>query len=668
VHSIKNRWNDLSITKKLFAVFGVMAFLIGFELLILSFAMGTMSSVRAFIEGEALWSKAQKDAVHSLQSYLATENFQYYENYKKNLAVPLGDRAAREEIQKAQPRQNVIREGFLQGGLHPDDIEGMVRLLTRFQNVHYIHEAIIHWSAADLILDELMHLADEINMKIQLKKTLTNDEYQFYSDQLDDINYRATVVESKFSATLAAGSRWLENALFLTLLCIVLTVEATGFFFTFSFSRNLSKGLQDLTDAAGDIGRGQFDKKVKVRSKDELGRLARSINKMGDELKSNVGRRLEAENLNQIKSSFLANMSHEIRTPLGLIIGFAALLENENLDSEKRNKYLEIIKKSGENLTDIINDILDISKVESGHLTIKKEDVFLLEILTDLKKLLQLRADEKGLDLQFNFETDIPRHIHTDPVRLRQVLLNVLGNAIKFTDSGRVALNVSIAHDLLIFDVFDSGHGIPQDDFDLIFEAFRQSDNSYTRKQGGTGLGLPLSKHLAHILGGDLVLKKSQPKVGSHFQLTVKYEPALKVPMTSDATITKDKKGEELNLFGRKILIVDDSHENRILIEAILKKWGCSIEMAENGKESLQKIKECSYDLVLMDLQMPVMSGIDATLAIRRKGYTMPIVALTAHAMKEVSEQCESSGFSGFISKPIRMDKLVQTVASLLRA
>ncbi|MCB9072018.1 MAG: response regulator [Bdellovibrionaceae bacterium] len=601
--------------------------------------------------------------MHALQGYLINENEEYFYRYRALMEIPLGDRSARLEIESATPQKDVLYAGFVKGKIHPDDIPGMVHLLTRFQKVFYIQTAMKYWRQGDLIIAELQALADAIQKRLQKDaKPLLVDEYEFFSNKLDSINIRATEVETKFSSTLAAGSRWIERLIFLILLFLVSTVELIGLVCTFSFGRSLSKGLKDLANAASDIGRGAFEQKVCVRSQDELGLLAIAINKMGEQLKLNVGRRQEAENLNQTKSTFLANMSHEIRTPLGLIIGFAGLLENEHLDPAKRQKYLDIIKRSGESLIDIINDILDISKVESGHLTIKKENVSLIELLNDLRRFLQFRAQEKGLDLQLTYSNDLPKHIYTDSIRLRQILLNVLGNAIKFTHQGYVALKVGFKNDYLIFDIFDSGYGVPAKDTELIFEAFRQSDSSYTRKQGGTGLGLPLSKHLAHMLGGDLVLKESTVGVGSHFQITIKYEQ----PEGMGSAQKSPVRTTELNLTGFKILVVDDNKENRLLIEAILKKWGCVVDLAENGHESLIKVEMNPYDLVLMDLQMPVMSGLDATRELRNQGYQKPIVALTAHAMKEVLEQCKDVGFSDFVSKPIRMDILVQTIARLL--
>lgn len=666
VKRFNKKWSDLAIGHKLLSIFGLMALLICLELAALSFSMNTLSAVRAFVQGEALWSKAQKDALNSLQAFLVTKEPRYFSDFHRHLQVPLGDRIARNELLAPSNDKSRIIYGFIQGKIHPDDIQSMILLLQRFKKTSFIKDALEAWGQGDELLSELIDTGKKIDGDI--KKGIDIKNSTSYFEHLNDINYRATEIESRFSASLASGSRWIEKILFSILLTLVLTVEACGLLLTFQFSRNLSHGLRQLGDVAKKIGQGEFNTLAKIDSGDELGRLAESINTMAHELKINIGRREDAENLNQTKSSFLANMSHEIRTPLGLIIGYAGLLENNNVNFADKKKYLDIIKKSGENLTDIINDILDISKVEAGHLTIHKEIFSLTELLADLKKLLILKADEKHIELKFFGDTDVPEFIYSDPIRLRQILLNILGNAIKFTDFGSVTLNVSTTHNLLIFDIKDTGPGILPNDQEKIFEAFQQGENSYSKKRGGTGLGLPISKHLAQMLDGDLVLKPGHSPTGSHFQITIKKEDFeyQKLLQAKDQNATLKRPQTTLDLANVRILIVDDSPENLYLVEALLSRWGCKIEKAMSGIECLKKIldEKKIYDIILMDLQMPDMNGFETTHKLRQKGLETPIIALTAHAMKEVSSQCNNSGFSNFISKPIRTDILIKIIKS----
>lgn len=655
-------WRDLPVARKLYTVFGIMAFLIGFELLVLSFAMNTLSSVRAFVAGEGHWSKAQKDAINSLHKYIITSDSRYYLKYKKFLEIPEGDKEGLIEVEKTNPDKAKLYRGFLKGRNHRDDIEGMVKLLRRFSNIKYIEEAITAWKAANNELNKLTVLAEEIHQEIQ-KGDLTEAKIKEAVIKLDIINDDLTVLENRFSDSLSEGSRWLEGWLFFILLLLVLTVEVTGLTFTMTFSHHLSKVLKKLTVAADQIGAGDFEQRVDIESKDELGQLAASINKMAQQLKSNVGLRKEAEHSSKVKSLFLANMSHEIRTPLSSIMGFAELLKNDNLSKEDKHKYLEVIQSAGENLSNVINDILDISKVESGHLTIEIDNFSLLKLLDDLKNLTRFKCNEKGVYLKFIIDEKLPNFIKTDPIRLRQVLLNLLSNAIKFTDSGEIRLVAYTKNGMLIFDVFDTGMGIPQEDQSLIFQRFRQSDNSLNRKHGGTGLGLPLSRHLTHLLGGNLELVHSEINKGSHFRAQIHYEIVREAEVERIAS-TRDERAQKVELAGLKLLIAEDSEEIRMLLDVILNQWGCVVDFAEDGVVALDKVKSNQYDIILLDIQMPRMNGFETVKKMRKELHVdSPILAQTAHAMREEKEKCLASGFDDVITKPIKMEELVRMLA-----
>lgn len=656
-----------TISNKILSVFIVMTLLISLELFVLSFAMNTLSAVRALVEGEALWSKAQKDAVHSLQGFLSTGDETYYALFNNHLKIPLADRKVRQELKKANPDHAHMYRNFLLGGIHPEDIDGIIKLLHRFGTNFHIQKAMEYWREGDLVIDDMIALAKQIEVVIKAEREMTDNEYNNFFSQLEKLNRQATIAETKFSASLSNGSRWLEGTLFVGLLILVITVEFSGLCFIYVFNRRISRGLTELLGAAKKIGLGKFDDRITVRSQDEIGILGSAINEMSSQLKSNISRRREAENLSHVKTVFLANMSHEIRTPLGLIIGFASFLENEGVDAQSKKKYANIIKTSAENLTDIINDILDISKVESGHLTIHTEDTEIKDVLMSLQKFVQLRADEKGLELELIFNDNFPQRAHTDAVRVRQILLNVLSNAIKFTDKGKIVLEAALCDNKLTFEIRDSGVGIPPTDRDLIFEPFRQVDQSCNRRNGGTGLGLPLSKHLAELLGGDLVLKESHLGQGSVFCATIDYIPAREATLPSLKSVPKIPVIEETEICGKSVLVADDSPENRLLIGTILRKWGCRVDLVENGEQCVKLASERSYDIILMDLQMPVLDGWEATQMLRKSGLRIPIVALTAHAMREVADSCQASGFSGFVSKPVRIDKLLDTMQRLLQ-
>jgi PAS domain S-box-containing protein len=380
-----------------------------------------------------------------------------------------------------------------------------------------------------------------------------------------------------------------------------------------------------------------------------------------------------AEEASAMKSAFLANMSHEIRTPLGAVLGFSELLMSQDLTVSEKVNSLEVIKRNGRLLSNLINEILDLSKVEAGRLEIEKVAVSISEVLSEVGNFLNLEASEKGIALTMVAEGALPEAILTDPLRLRQILINVIGNAIKFTDRGFVQVKVrlysdSLARTLLGIDVKDTGAGISAEQAAKLFTPFTQADASTTRKFGGTGLGLVLSKKLANILGGDVVLKESTPGVGSTFSISIDPGDVEKVFFRS--TDFQEKKivsfplaKPSASLRNLKILLVEDSHDNQVLIQKLLRLAGAQIEIANNGREALEKVKQGDFNLVLMDLQMPEMDGFEATRRLRAHGFDKPIIALTAHAMKEERKRCLENGFDDHLSKPVDNEALLRTLS-----
>lgn len=699
-HSFVNGWRNLSVAKKLYTVVGVMALLIASELLTLLFAMNTLSAVRAFVVGEGLWTKSQKDAIHSLYQYALRGEERHYQDFKNDLRIQLGDRMARQELMKPNFDREVVRAGFIQGDNHPNDIDGMIRLITRFDNISYIKEAIAAWTRSDNLFDELQVIAEEIHQTIR-KRGKNSPKIDKALRRVAAINSQLTKEEVIFSSSLGAGSRWLENLLMMVLAFTVLTVEGTGLFLTWNFSRGLSRTLKELQDTTDQVGKGNFDHLAPVHSQDELGQLASSINQMILDLKRNAQDRQQAsqrlEKLNneleervrlrtyelqtakeaadvasEAKSSFLANMSHEIRTPLGVILGFTELMANDDMSSEERANSVEIIKRNGALLSTIINDILDLSKVEAGKLDIEKENIPFVEIVTEIDSLLTLQATNKGIKLSVSSDGPIPTLLHTDPYRLRQILLNIVGNAIKFTQRGSVDVTVRLNDNTgkLSFLVKDTGKGIDEDQAKKLFAPFTQADVSTTRQFGGTGLGLALSKKLANVLGGDVRLVESELDKGSTFEITIdpghpenahllNFEPR---KLGSSSTQTLSPRLDNL-----KVLAVDDSFDNQAIVAYFLRAAGAEVDTAENGAQAVQKAMKGNYDVILMDLQMPIMDGHEAIIRLRRDGYTRPVIALTAHAMKEERKRCLENGFNEHLSKPIEKEILLRTMTQFRR-
>jgi len=368
------------------------------------------------------------------------------------------------------------------------------------------------------------------------------------------------------------------------------------------------------------------------------------------------------------KSEFLATMSHEIRTPLTAIIGFAEASLDSDQTIQDRILNIKTIIRSGKHLLKIINDVLDLAKIEAKRFEIETLKVSLFEILSDVDTIVKSQAKDKGLSFKIEYEFPLPEIIETDPLRLKQILINLVNNAIKFTDTGQVLAKV--AYDakigILRFNVVDSGIGMTPEQLNKIFSPFTQADSSTTRKYGGTGLGLSVSKELAKKLGGDLTAQSSI-HMGSQFELTISTgKEASRVMFQSVQQLPKLKEEENekivstcrVTAYHGKVLLAEDNPDNQRLLAHLIGKLGPDLDIAENGKIAIDMAAANEYDLVLMDMQMPVMGGLEAVTHLRAYGYKRPIVALTANAMRKDREECFRAGCDDFLTKPIERKEL----------
>jgi len=470
-------------------------------------------------------------------------------------------------------------------------------------------------------------------------------------------------------------------------------IVALGIVITIVVVRRLLTPVADLVATTTAIADGDLRKRASVTAVGEIGDLARAFNHMADRLQESYEsiektveeRTAELIRANKAKSDFLANMSHEIRTPMTAILGFSENLLEPDLPESDRLDAIRTIHRNGEHLLSLINDILDITKIEAGKLQLERIRCSPFEVVAEIQSLMRVRADAKGLYFKVDHVGRIPETFETDPGRLRQILINLIGNAIKFTERGGVRLMMCLvnhegAEPMMHFDVIDTGIGMDPDQAAKVFNPFTQADETMARKFGGTGLGLSISKRLAQMLGGDITVD-SQPGHGSTFTVSIATGPLDGVEMIDrprQRAVEETRQSanaltpEQPSLPGSRVLLAEDGPDNQRLISFVLGQAGAEVVVVENGQLAVDQATQAGrdgkpFDVVLMDMQMPVLDGYAATRLLRSKGYAGPILALTAHAMANDRQKCIKAGCDAYATKPIDRAKLVALVAQHAR-
>ena len=477
-----------------------------------------------------------------------------------------------------------------------------------------------------------------------------------------------------------------RNAI-LTVLLITLAAVTSGAFFA---ARGITQPIERLTQAVRAFSEGRMDVRVgakMAKSRDEIGVLAAGFDQMATQISDQVNfleqrvhertqqlaeyaeqmdnARKEAERANQAKTIFLTSMSHELRTPLNAILGFAQVMERDKTLNAKQHDHVGIIMRSGEHLLGLINDVLEMSKIESGQTTLNESVFDLPELLRGIEEMMQVRANARQLQLLFEWDDDLPRYIRTDEGKLRQILINLVGNGIKFTKEGGVAVRVAAAADQgLIVEVEDTGHGIAPEEMDKLFKPFIQTESG-RQNQEGTGLGLALSRQFAQLMGGDIAVR-SQIGHGTTFTVTIRYELASATDLPQQEAPRRVRAIDPDDTREYRILVVDDKWENRHLMSTWLTNVGFKVREAANGKEAVEIWESWEPQLIWMDMRMPIMNGYEATKHIKStdKGNATVVIALTASALESEKASIMVAGCDDFVRKPTResiiMDKMSQ--------
>lgn len=493
--------------------------------------------------------------------------------------------------------------------------------------------------------------------------------YEFlYSERKNTNLYKESVI-------IIASDRSREQYLLrLEMLKFAIIFGVTLFFLIYLIykrTRSLTNPIKSLVENVKNISKGDLSIRAELKGRNEITILSENFNAMLDQLLIYYNDLKEskekAEESDRLKSAFLANMSHEIRTPMNAILGFSEMLTKPNYTEEDKKEFSSLISSNANNLLNLINDIIDIAKIEAGQIKVNYEITSLNKIFGELNATFQREKLQRGkfkVDLRVKFPTISEFNIITDPLRLKQVLTNLIGNALKFTDSGYIEFGFNIMEDNNIrFYVQDSGIGITPEKQSIIFDRFRQADDSHTRRYGGTGLGLAIVKHLIELLGGTIWVE-STPGKGSTFYFTHPYHSS----MSMNTESMNIKKAMPINNWQNKIILITEDEENNFkLLKAILAPSKARLIWAKNGKEAVEICKTNPLiDLVLMDLKMPEMTGYEATEIIKRFRKKLPIIAQTAYAMADERTKTREAGFDDFITKPINSDELLTKISGYL--
>jgi signal transduction histidine kinase len=613
--------------RRFWRVVVVLAGVIALQMLLAISSIGVLSAVRAYVGGESLYSKAQKDAQIHLLSYVETQREDDYERLVDALALPLGDRAAREELQKAHPDLAVARRGFLAGGNHPDDIEDLITLFRWFHRVPFMADAIATWGEGDQLIEQMGLLAERAQSQV-LAHTLDADAQRDLRAEALALNHRLTDLESRFSAQLGAASRLTKGLLLglnLAFGCLLLLI-----------------GLSFVRQSFRDQAKAEAESRKREEERREREALEAS---------------------SRAKSQFLSRMSHELRTPLNAVLGFAQLMRTDRrrvLDPDQLAR-VQHIERAGTHLLALVNDVLDLSRVETGDMMLALEPVDVRAVAAESVAIVSQMAVDAEIEVRNALPAGLEAErawVLADPVRLRQVLVNLLSNAVKYNrQRGRVTLGFQRRDDVCRLVVMDTGVGMSREQLARLYEPFNRLGAERSRIEG-TGIGLVLSRHLVELMRGRLKIE-SVPGRGT--VAAVELQCTGMAPQHAPSPYMPSQHGTLDGAF--HVLYAEDNEVNVELVRQVMTlRPGITLRVAPNGQAALEMARHDPPDLMLVDMHLGDMTGMELADALRRERVTagIPLVALSADALPEQIDAALASGFEGYLTKPVNFRELLR--------
>ena len=661
---------DLSIRKKLYLLVGILVLNLVTVISLSILGLSTLSQVRAYVGGEGLWAKAQKNAVYSLSKYAVSGRDKDYQDYLRHLRTPLGDRKARMELSKPEPDLAVSDQGFLDGQNHPEDVRGMAMLFRRFHRFELIAKAIRIWGEADAALLQLQQLGDGFHALSPARRRSPVAVADFIS-RLDALNDRLTGLENDFSFTMGEAARWAKRLLVWVMVLGSMSIGVLSVLIALYFSRAIVKGVTLIGEAASRAAEGDLSARVSLGTGDELGRLAEAFNAMTEGL----------ARIDQLKNNFVSNVSHELRTPLTLNLApLESMLSGEYGEiPEAQKAALGIMYNNAMRLLQMVNGLLDFSKLEAGKMPVLREACDLISLSDSVFNDFRPVMLAKGLDPRLKLPASLPL-LMMDRYLFERILFNLLSNAVKFTpQGGSISLELSYEAGKLRLGVRDSGIGISEADAARLFQKFSQAEASSTRRFEGTGLGLAMVKECAQLLGGSAWLE-SKPGEGSLFAVECL---APEAPDGAKAALAEAPSrrqaaaavlaappalavGSEASSLPR-LLVAEDNAELAAFINSLLSS-SCQIRHASDGRQALEEARSWRPDLVLSDVMMPGMDGISLTQELKRAPETaaIPVILLTALTGQRDLLRGWEAGADDYLFKPFHPRELQARIRSML--